>query len=598
MSSLESQIVSIFEEKLFSIRSAEKGDRYYECGRDELLKQLQGFIRENQRIQLLLPAFPCKSPNLEKVSGKLPDAGEVLALEYLNNICREISLLYEPGCDLKIWSDGGVFGDLIAVSEQDIETYVRLLKYYSMTMSHIEWDCMNNYVNMKKGESLVGKYGSKSFSFEQWLLKSEDNRQQYVHLRRFIEKDLDNVDEYKKLSRRQIRERMKLVAEEMITRNEALGNLLKEHYPNHIRLSIHQHVNDGRKFTIRFFAQSHNSSENSSILRTPWHNSFVINADGSPTMVPYRQLNLQSEHVPIMFKDQIWCFIQLPQDAPPSLASKVKLSFLGKSPRFGLSIDLNKEVDVSQLNADWMKMLLQKFGLVVLRRCQQSLDKDSYLQFCEQFGGPVMWNFGPLLSIKPAPEAASGHESRELLPLHFDLSYPPEYLRKTGLYKDYVPQYLMLYCLQAPLESHGGQTTFVNGRLLLESIKEKDILQWKTMDVSSITRKSFFGGQAYTYPMIMSHPQTNEDILRFLERSNTISQPIESQCSINGTIMDSTDFEEFNHRMAKKLRDPNWYIEYTWNNDDLVLVENHLLLHGRTAINNESERELWRVQVY
>lgn len=598
MSSLASQIVKIFEQKLFSIRSAEQGDLYETCGRDELLKQVQGFITDNRRIQLLLPAFPCKSPNLEKVSGKLPDAGELYALEYLNDICREISLLYQPGCDLKIWSDGGVFGDLIAVPEEDIATYVRLLQYYSMTMSHIEWDSMNNYVNLKQGETLIGKYGSKTFSFEQWLLKSEDNRQQYVHLRRFIEKDLNNVAEYKKISRRQFRERMKLVAEEMITRNEALGNLLKQHYSNHIRLSIHQHVNDGRKFTIRFFAQNYQQSEHQSILRTPWHNSFVINADGTPNIVSYRQLNLESEHVPIMFKNQIWCFVQLPKDSPLSLASKLKLSFLGQSPRFGLAIDLNKEVNVVELDSNWMKMLLQKFGLVVLRRCQQSFDKDSYVQFCETFGESVMWKFGPLLPIKPEAEASSGHESREMLPLHFDLSYPPDYLRKTGLYKDYVPQYLMLYCVQAPLEQCGGKTTFVNGRLLLESMKEEDILEWKTMDISSITRRSYFGGQTYTYPMIMSHPKTNENILRFSERSNTVSQPIESQGSINGSIMDSTEFDQFNRRMEKKLRDPNWYIEHSWNNDDLVLVENHLLLHGRTAIENDSERELWRVQVY
>ena len=598
--SLELDIVRILETKLFSIRSSTQGDLYEQCGRDVLLKQIRGFIEEHQPIQLLLPAFPCKSPNLEKVCGKLPDAGEVYALEYLNDICREISLLYENGCQLTIWSDGRVFGDLICVPPEDIAQYEQLLKYYSSTMTHLQWDSMNNYIDSSQnGDTLIEKYGTKSFSFDQWLSISKDHQEQYSHLRRFMGKDLENISENKQLSRRQRANKVKLVAEQMLRRNEALTNLLKQNYPNHIRLSIHQHINDGNKFTIRFFSDIDNSSKNNSCnLRTPWHNVLVINNNGKSTLMPYRQLHLQTEHVPIIFNDQIWCFVQLPQHSLPSLPSILKLSILSKSPRFCLSIDLNKELDVFQLNSDWMKMLLQKFGAVVLRQSQSSLEKDTYLQFCEQFGPPVVWKFGPLLKIKPTHEPESGHESREKLPLHFDLSYPPEYLRKTGLYEDYVPQHFMLYCVQAPSESSGGKTQLINGRLLLESIGEKDFFKWKAMSISSVTPKSFFGGRPFAYPMIMSHPKTNENILRFNERSNTVSQPINSQCSIDGNPMDSTIFDQFNHDMEKMMRDPNWYIEHTWNNDDLVIIENHLLLHGRTPMIDEADRELWRVQVY
>ena len=339
-------------------------------------------------------------------------------------------------------------------------------------MTHIQWDSMNNYVNTRNGETLVEKYGTPTFSFEQWLVKSKNNQEQFVHLRKFMETDLGKTDANKSLSRRQLKIQMGLTAEQMIIRNDALTNILKIHYPNHIRLSIHQHPNDGEKFTICFFKDSQQTR-----LRTPWHNILLIDLQGNFNLTPFKKLNLQSEHLPIMFKDQIWCFVQLPQDSPVSLASTIKLSLLGDSPRFGLSIDLIKKVDVSQLDVDWMKMLLQKFGLVVLRRCQNSLDKDNYSQFCEQFGPPVMWNFGSLLALKPISTPESGHVSRESMPLHFDLCYPPKYLRKTGLYNDYVPQHLMLYCVKAPLQHGGGKTSFVNGRLLLESIEEKGLGQ-------------------------------------------------------------------------------------------------------------------------
>ncbi|CAF0764122.1 unnamed protein product [Didymodactylos carnosus] len=594
MPSLELKIVDILESKLLAIRSPSQGDLYDEHGRDALLKKVQTFMQENRPIELLLPAFPCKSPNLKKVCGKLPDGGELYALEYLNGICREISFLYEHGCELVVWSDGRVFGDLISVSEADIATYEHLLKYYSMTMTHIQWDSMNNYVRTGNGESLVKRYGTPTFAFDQWLLESENNREQFVHLRKFMENDLGNSPKYKDLSRRQLKNEMGLIAEQMIRRNEALTNLLKQHYPKHIRLSIHQHPNDGEKFTIRFFKNSGAHS----VLRTPWQNVLVINVEGGLDLMPHQKLNLESQHVPIMFKNQIWCFVQLPRDTAVPVASTMKLSLLGDSPRFGLSIDLSKKIDVFQLDVAWMKMLLEKFGLVVLRRCQNSLDKDNYSQFCEQFSPPVMWKFGSLLSIKPELTPDSSHSSRDSMPLHFDLSFPPEYLFKTGSYNDYVPQYFMLYSVKAPPEHGNGKTTFVNGRLLLESLREKDILHWKTIDTSSSMALSYYGGKTYIYPMIMSHPKTNENIFRYLEISNNVIQPVESKCLINSVEMDTETFQKFNSIMKKKMRDPKWYMEHTWNDDDLVIVENHLLLHGRTAITEETERELWRIQVY
>ncbi|CAF0923176.1 unnamed protein product, partial [Rotaria sordida] len=342
MSSLELKIVNIFEKKLLSIRSISQGDLYEKCGRDELLKKIQAFTQENQPIKLLLPAFPFKSPNMEKVCGKLPDAGELYALEYLNRICEEINFLYEYGCDLVIWSDGRVFNDLIGVSDSDMFTYVSRLKYYSMTMTHIQWDSMDNYTGVGNGESLVKKYGTSTFDFDQWLLKSENNPEQFIHLRKFMENDLGNNTENNNLSRRQLKTQMSLIAKQMIIRNEALTNLLKKHYPNHIRLSIHQHPNDGEKFTIRFFMDATMvQSNNHCVLRTPWHNVLVINVEGNVNLMPYRKLNLECEHVPILLKSQIWTFVQLPRDSLVSLAFTLKLSLLDDSPHFGLSIDLS-----------------------------------------------------------------------------------------------------------------------------------------------------------------------------------------------------------------------------------------------------------------
>ena len=51
-------------------------------------------------------------------------------------------MVYEhDSCELMIWSDECVFGDLIDISIEDIVIYApRLLKYDSLTMTYIKWN--------------------------------------------------------------------------------------------------------------------------------------------------------------------------------------------------------------------------------------------------------------------------------------------------------------------------------------------------------------------------------------------------------------------------------------------------------------------------
>ena len=603
MPALELQIIDILENKLFVIRSPAHGDLYHQQGRHILIEQLQHAILNNRPIELLVPGFPCKSPNLNKVCGKLPDAGELYALEYLNSVCREISLIYQHGCHLRLWSDGRIFADLIGVPREDIARYESLLRSHTHTMTHIAWDNLDQYITSEDqvSDDLVNNYATRSFDVDHWLAKSDNNRKQFLHMKSFMSSDLTHTKIIDHLSTEEEKQtEIDSIVRMMIKRNDALTNLLKQHYPHHIRLSVHQHSNNGDKFTIHLLPstrQQTSEQPEGHPLRTPWHHVPVIQIDGTLHLIPHQQIDLQSQHLPLRCNDHIWCFFQLPQPLT-SFSSSLTLSMLSDSPRFGLAIDLHDQLDAFQLDVNWMKMLMQKFGFVVLRRCNGAMDRERYAHFCEQFSSLVMWNTGPVFTIKPEANPDSTHTSREALPLHFDLSYPPEYLAKSGLYEDYVPQYFMLYCVKAPTDHAGGKTNLVNGRLLLESASVEEIERWKNTHISNSVPKTYYGGRTYTYPMIMSHPKTGESILRYLKPSGSRILKVTGHCSVDGEVLDAATFEEFSDRMKKLMRDPRWYLEHTWNDGDIVLIENHHLLHGRTQIDEETERELWRVQVY
>lgn len=61
------------------------------------LDALVSLIASEQTLEFTLPAFPCKSPNPNKVAGSLPDEGERLALRSLNDLCEQITHVYPLG---------------------------------------------------------------------------------------------------------------------------------------------------------------------------------------------------------------------------------------------------------------------------------------------------------------------------------------------------------------------------------------------------------------------------------------------------------------------------------------------------------------------
>lgn len=104
---------------------------------------------------------------------------------------------------------------------------------------------------------------------------------------RFMLEDLADVPSVKSLSGKQKKKTAALVAEEMISRNQAYSNLTELLLPNYVRLSIHAHNNAGPKFAIRLLPANkvraidclETRLEPNPVyefqLPTPWHNCMI-----------------------------------------------------------------------------------------------------------------------------------------------------------------------------------------------------------------------------------------------------------------------------------------------------------------------------------
>ena len=79
-------------------------------GKAKFLPLFEAYVLKNEPVQMVLPAFPFKSPNRrDKTLGSLPDLGEELALMHLNGLCESIAEIYEQGANVVITSDGLVY---------------------------------------------------------------------------------------------------------------------------------------------------------------------------------------------------------------------------------------------------------------------------------------------------------------------------------------------------------------------------------------------------------------------------------------------------------------------------------------------------------
>jgi hypothetical protein len=100
-------IVSIFVATLKNIASKDEWD----MGSSLFKRRVLDFVVRDERIQMALPAFPCKSPSSRKVGGVGPDMAERVALRTLRTFARDVSTIYSPGVSIWIVSDGHVFSD-------------------------------------------------------------------------------------------------------------------------------------------------------------------------------------------------------------------------------------------------------------------------------------------------------------------------------------------------------------------------------------------------------------------------------------------------------------------------------------------------------
>lgn len=232
------------------------------------LPKVRRCIGAGEPIHFLLPAFPAKSPNPQKVLGRLPDMGEEIALNFLEHVCAEINDLYSPGARISICSDGRVFADLVGVREEDVSNYAvelrlmmeriqaRSLDFFSME------DLFDVEDHAAMRDKLLFHYADTLESIKERAQSFDHHRALFNGIQRFLFEDRLVLETDK--SRNQVRNECKDLAYRVIQRSDSWARLLSDCFPTALRLSIHPQSPHSEKIGILL-------GEARDTWLTPWH---------------------------------------------------------------------------------------------------------------------------------------------------------------------------------------------------------------------------------------------------------------------------------------------------------------------------------------
>lgn len=247
---------------------------------------------------------------------------------------------------------------------------------------------------------------------------------------------------------------------------------------------------------------------------------------------------------------------------------------------FGLVIGFEELTRWDDLDPAQLRAWIDEHRVLVLRGLAPM--EPQVLAAASRILGPLQpWPFGAVHELKRKPSTDNYLYTEHEVPLHWD-----------GAFADAVPHFLVFRCVAAPPEGAGGETTFVDTLAVLRraSADQKD--RWSRAEVRYSTEKKAHYGGTFTSPVLARHPSLGVPVIRYAEPVNDLNpvsvEPLDLEGAAAAALM---------KELSEALHDPAVELALPWRDGDVVIADNHALLHGRRAFRADAPRHLLRVNV-
>ncbi|WP_067460051.1 FAD-dependent oxidoreductase [Actinomadura macra] len=253
---------------------------------------------------------------------------------------------------------------------------------------------------------------------------------------------------------------------------------------------------------------------------------------------------------------------------------------------FGVVLLADDTADLADLPSQWLKELLLREHLILLRRFTGAETIDQLEEFACRLGEPVLWGDRPAMSVRAQSNPDDHVNETGFLPIHWD-----------GMYKPDTPDFQVFQCLRSvDAAVTGGATLFSDTTKVMADADPGTRSLWRSL---TFRYDRPLGEEiiSRTCPLVVEHPHTGQPTLRFTEpvpEGTTIINPPRITLE---RVPAGHDTTEIMRRLQEVLYDPRHMYAHHWQDGDIVLTDNRSLLHTREPYPPGAERHLLRVHI-
>ena len=248
---------------------------------------------------------------------------------------------------------------------------------------------------------------------------------------------------------------------------------------------------------------------------------------------------------------------------------------------FGIVVEsVEKCADVTVMEPIEIRDLVVANRVVVFRGFER-LDVDAFPQFCSRFGKVLEFDFGVVNELRASPDATNYLYTNAEVPFHWD-----------GAFIGKIPRYIFFHCDDAPASGSGGETLFTDTTLMLKAAPAEKLAKWREIEITYSTDKVVHYGGSFSSAMIGTHPDGDERVIRYAEPVMDLN-PV--RLEIRG--IGEGERDAFLSDMHARLNDERVCYQHAWEAGDILVADNHSLLHGRRGFDSAAKRRIRRVNI-
>ena len=225
---------------------------------------------------------------------------------------------------------------------------------------------------------------------------------------------------------------------------------------------------------------------------------------------------------------------------------------------------------------DW----LREYKLLVFRG-YETLPKQALALFGQRLGKPLQWVFGAVNDLKVKARTENYIFTDHAVPMHWD-----------GAFVGTIPYIILFQCIVAPKKEDLGGTTFADTQKIIQDAPAATLREWQQIEITYTTKKVVHYGGEITQKLFQKHEVDSTFVLRYAEPVDDLN-PVALR--IKG--LERLPADDFIAQMKGLLYSPDYLYTHRWEAGDIVLADNHTLLHGREAFKNPNERYIQRVNI-